>query len=358
MARLNIKYTTPKVFNIDQSKRYLLPLSAEVYGGINILLITFDGIIDAGLAAAEAEDFSISMSGGPMTATSDAIVYAGVDYIALVVNRTFICDETGTITYTPGTYRIISTDGRKARKFTLDITGIEACTTTSTTTTEGFEDILYGLLYNWYAATDVRNICAAGWHIPTDAEIKILEIYMGMLPATADLTNPRGTTEGNEIKETGISYWTAPNTGATNEWGFNLRGSGWRTGASGLFSNMNIHTGIWCADAPYATQGWGRTVTQNSGEINRNGILKYWGISIRPIKDSTILSDGESSTMTGNDGKVYRTICIGTQEWLADNLAETKYRDGSDIPEVTNGVAWAALTSGALCAYNNDWSNV
>ena len=81
------------------------------------------------------------------------------------------------------------------------------------------------------------------------------------------------------------------------------------------------------------------------------------GISIRLVKDSTSLTHGQTSHYTGNDGKVYRTICIGTQEWLADNLCETEYRDGTPIAEVTDGTAWAALTTGARCSYNNDEDN-
>ena len=82
-----------------------------------------------------------------------------------------------------------------------------------------------------------------------------------------------------------------------------------------------------------------------------------FGMSVRPVKDSTILTHGQSGTYVGNDGKVYRTICIGTQEWLADNLCETLYRDGSPIPEVTDAATWAALTTGARCSYDNDESN-
>jgi uncharacterized protein (TIGR02145 family) len=78
---------------------------------------------------------------------------------------------------------------------------------------------------------------------------------------------------------------------------------------------------------------------------------------VRLVKDTTTLSDGETGTYTGNDGKVYRTICIGTQEWLADNLAETKYRNNDSIPEVTDNTAWAGLSTGARCSYDNDPSN-
>lgn len=48
------------------------------------------------------------------------------------------------------------------------------------------------------------------------------------------------------------------------------------------------------------------------------------------------------------------TVTIGTQLWTTTNLDVTTYRNGDPIPEVTNGAAWAALTTGAWCYYNND----
>ena len=66
---------------------------------------------------------------------------------------------------------------------------------------------------------------------------------------------------------------------------------------------------------------------------------------------------GTPTSYTGNDGKVYRVVTIGTQTWLADNLAETKFRNGDTISEVTDNATWAALTTGARCVYNNDESN-
>jgi uncharacterized protein (TIGR02145 family) len=62
-------------------------------------------------------------------------------------------------------------------------------------------------------------------------------------------------------------------------------------------------------------------------------------------------------TMTGNDGRVYRTVKIGDQWWMAENLRETKYRNGNEIPEVTDNAAWTALSTGARCAYDNSSSN-
>jgi uncharacterized protein (TIGR02145 family) len=57
------------------------------------------------------------------------------------------------------------------------------------------------------------------------------------------------------------------------------------------------------------------------------------------------------------DGNKYKTITIGTQTWMAENLRTTKYRDGVAIPNVTDNRVWASLTTDAWCNYNNDASN-
>ena len=58
-------------------------------------------------------------------------------------------------------------------------------------------------------------------------------------------------------------------------------------------------------------------------------------------------------TMTDQNGNIYKTITIGTQTWMAENLRVTKYRNGDPIPNVTDNAAWAALTTGAYCSYAN-----
>ena len=58
-------------------------------------------------------------------------------------------------------------------------------------------------------------------------------------------------------------------------------------------------------------------------------------------------------TIDDIDGNTYTTIEIGTQVWMMENLKTTKYRDGTSIPNVTDDVLWAGLSSGAYCDYNN-----
>jgi uncharacterized protein (TIGR02145 family) len=61
----------------------------------------------------------------------------------------------------------------------------------------------------------------------------------------------------------------------------------------------------------------------------------------------------ETAVMTGNDGKRYMTVKIGGQWWMAENLKETQYRDGTAIPNVKGASQWADSSTGARCAYNN-----
>lgn len=48
------------------------------------------------------------------------------------------------------------------------------------------------------------------------------------------------------------------------------------------------------------------------------------------------------------------TIQIGTQKWMSKNLDVAFYRNGDPIPQVTSPTAWAVLSTGAWCYYNND----
>ena len=61
-------------------------------------------------------------------------------------------------------------------------------------------------------------------------------------------------------------------------------------------------------------------------------------------------------TMTDQEGNVYKTIVIGTQEWMAENLNTSIYSNGDAIPTNLDNAAWQNTTSGAWAYYNNDSS--
>ena len=62
-------------------------------------------------------------------------------------------------------------------------------------------------------------------------------------------------------------------------------------------------------------------------------------------------------SVNDNDGNTYKTIQIGTQVWMAENLKATKYNDGTAIPHITVNATWAAATTGAYSDYSNTPAN-
>lgn len=61
-----------------------------------------------------------------------------------------------------------------------------------------------------------------------------------------------------------------------------------------------------------------------------------------------------SETVTDIDGNIYKTVTIGTQIWMAENLKTTKYNDGTAIQLVTDNTVWKNSASPAYCWYKND----
>jgi len=63
--------------------------------------------------------------------------------------------------------------------------------------------------------------------------------------------------------------------------------------------------------------------------------------------------DKTYGTVTDIDGNVYKTIIIGNQTWMAENLRTIHYQNGDTLPNVTDNTEWNNLSTGAYCNYNN-----
>jgi uncharacterized protein (TIGR02145 family) len=54
------------------------------------------------------------------------------------------------------------------------------------------------------------------------------------------------------------------------------------------------------------------------------------------------------------DGNVYKTLTIGKQVWMAENLETTRFSDGISIPWVKDNMEWQQSTGPAYTWYAND----
>ncbi|ANS04919.1 hypothetical protein [uncultured Mediterranean phage] len=228
---------------------------------------------------------------------------------------------------------LFSSNNDYLSEFQVDVS-VDACVT---------EGICYGYLYNWYAASDSRDLANTGWSVPTKTNFETLYSYLSDTPANV-----------LKLKKGGLTFWNTPNEGATDEYGFGAKGSGQRT-----TSFQNFHSSTWIGTDTEQTADLCYHFQINYVEaptIIGSG-YKFWGREYRLVKDVTSLSHGEVGTYVGNDGKEYSTVCIGTQEWMAEPLEETEYRNGDAIPNVEDATTWSNLTTGALCLYDNDANN-
>jgi uncharacterized protein (TIGR02145 family) len=152
---------------------------------------------------------------------------------------------------------------------------------------------IYGRLYTWYTVIDSRNICPAGWHVPTDAEWTILTDY---------LTNNGYCYKGNrgEISKSmaATSGWTTNyiegNVGndqmSNNKSGFSAFAGGYRYG-NGSFNGFGSFGYWWSATEVYLATALYRNLCYYGNDVYGDSSSKQNGISIRCIKNkkSTIL---------------------------------------------------------------------
>jgi uncharacterized protein (TIGR02145 family) len=153
----------------------------------------------------------------------------------------------------------------------------------------------YGVLYNWTAAMNgaessdanpsgVQGICPDGWHLPSDAEWKQLEMYLGMSETDVNSTGWRGTVEGGKLKEAGTTHWADPNAGANNESGFTALPGG-NCYIDGSFYNVRNY-GSWWSSTEYDTNfAWRRYLYYGTSNVYRDYNYKIMGYSVRCLRD-------------------------------------------------------------------------
>ena len=133
-------------------------------------------------------------------------------------------------------------------------------------------DPTYGALYNWYVVS-TGKLCPEGWHVPSDEEWTELSTFLGGEEIA-----------GGKLKESGITYWVEPNTGATNEDGFTAFPGGFRY-YDGKFFDFGFSCYFWTSTEYSGARAYFRFLYYNEIILYRFNNNKRNGFSIRCIKD-------------------------------------------------------------------------
>jgi len=150
----------------------------------------------------------------------------------------------------------------------------------------------YGKLYNWYAATNSKNLAPTGWHIPTNEEWITMENYL-----IANGYNYDGTTTNNKLAKAlaAKTDWAisneigAPGNDLTknNLSGFTAFPGGARSNKIGTFEDIGVW-GYWWSSTEGNTDGaWDLDLGFNQNNVfGGDGLyFKSWGFSVRCIKN-------------------------------------------------------------------------
>ena len=174
---------------------------------------------------------------------------------------------------------------------------------------------MYGRLYKWNAAL---YACPVGWHLPTKMEIDVLIKNVGDKSTAATvLKYTKGWDDGGN---------------GTDSFGFGALPGG-LLGYEGYFDGIGLTAGFWSS-----TEGDNDTLADylimrsDYDEVRLNQGSKNYGYSIRCLYGESDLSSsslGPKSSSSQHlygeffddrDSRTYKTIEIGSQTWMAENL--------------------------------------
>ena len=143
----------------------------------------------------------------------------------------------------------------------------------------------YGYLYNWYAVNDLRKLCPAGWHVPTDGEwTSFIQFTVPTETVSATVIGTQSPNAGGKMKSTSTLWNTAtPPSPGTDNFGFTALPGGFRRDG-GNFDKVRNTATFWSATVS-TSYAWYRSLDYNGSNVYRNIQYQSFGASVRCLRD-------------------------------------------------------------------------
>lgn len=205
----------------------------------------------------------IECPGIPLVYDADSNAYATV----IIGNQCWLRSNLNIGVYVPSTY-----SGETHTDVASDSVIEKYCFKNDTNYCNAF-----GGLYDWNEMmlyTNVpgsKGICPVGWHIPTDADWKVLETTLGLSSTMIDSTGYRGFYQGQKLLK-------------NNETNFDALYAGFRF-MNGAFSHENYYASFWSSTLRDDSTAWYRGITSGNPQIHRESFGLERGFAVRCVKN-------------------------------------------------------------------------